>query len=312
MIFSSGVRIGLMLSFCLLATPQTAWTAMPTNPVSDRDFTRLPSGKDLRDISVNGVRLSLSKGSGRTFSSSVKSEYERIKEESLNDPNHKVQWALMDLDAHRVIARSNGADRRMFGASVAKVYVASTLLHRQEGNLSNSQLQLMADMLVVSSNTAWTNLQSQIGGGSSNRGRERIHEFTQSMGYENTRGFQGTWGNLHGNELTAADLVELLHDTYKGKYAGAETFWKLLHTVRTGASRAKKYIPSDVYVGGKTGTYGGATEIDDKPVRVDVRNHVIVFNVAGKQYGISVLADTGSDESAAVMAGGLFHEYAKP
>ena len=85
-----------------------------------------------------------------------------------------------------------------------------------------------------------------------------------------------------------------------------------MHTCRTGATRGRKYIPKEIFVGGKTGTYDGPTENPEtgKNYNVKVRNHLLVFNVQGKQFGLAILANTGSDESAALMAGGLIREYA--
>lgn len=304
------VRNG-MAALCLLFIAQTSWSSMPTNPVSDRDFTILPNGKDLRTISVSGERLSLSRGTGQTFGPSAKAAYQKLKADSKADPNHKVHWVLMDLDGGRVLDQSANADKRLFGASSSKIFVGAGLLDKQAGAISSSQLQLMSDMLVVSSNTAWTNLQSQVGDGNSDKGRERIYAFTQRMGYEQTRGFQGYWGRMHGNELTAMETAEFLHDTYMGNYPGAETLWKLMHACRTGASRGRKYLPTSLLVGGKTGTYDGSTENPEngQNYNVAIRNHVLIFNVLGRQYGLVVLANTGSDESAALLAGGLLREY---
>ncbi|MBX3041467.1 MAG: serine hydrolase [Bdellovibrionaceae bacterium] len=310
------VRAGL--ACLLLSAPLSSFALMPTNPVSDREFTRLPSGKDLREISVNGSRLSLSKGTGSSFTAKNQAAYLQLKEASKNTPGHPVQWAFMDLDAGRVLEESLESNRKIFGASTSKIFVGATLLDKQEGSLNSSQLQLMANMIVVSSNTAWTNLQSQIGNGNANTGRSLVHQFTQGMGYDRMRGFQGYWGNLHGNELTAAETVRFLHDTYKGLYPGAETLWKLMHTCRTGGSRGRKYIPTSIYVGGKTGTFDGSTidpetgsskHPNGKPYTVRIRNHAMVFHVNGRQYGLVVLADSGSDESAALLAGGLLREY---
>jgi hypothetical protein len=36
---------------------------------------------------------------------------------------------------------------------------------------------------------------------------------------------------------------------------------------------------------------------------------LLVFNIDGRQYALAVLANSGSDESAALMAGGLIREY---
>lgn len=300
------VRKGLVVASLI---PMSAFAVMPTNPVSDRDFMRLPDGSNLADIKVSGTKLSLTRGTGKAFTATAKANYESIKADSMTNPNSKVQWVLMDLDSHRIIEQSGATHRRMFGASVAKVYVASTLVDKQNGTLSSSQKQLFADMLVVSSNTAWVNLQKQIGGGNDDNGREAIWNFTQRMGYTDTRGWQGSWGSRHGNELTAGDLIELLHDTYKGRYAGAETFWKVMHTCRTGTDRGRKYIPSSIIVGAKTGTYDGPTTLDGVNVSVEMRNHVMVFNWNGREYGLVILANTGNDETAAALAGGLIREY---
>lgn len=294
----------------------------PTNPVSgkpipdtrqmptdDPNFLKLNDGTDLKKVKVSGAALSLSHGTGRTFGSTQTQAFEKMYQDSLTKPGFSVQWALMDLDTGKMIEQSLEAKRRMFGASVAKVYVAAGILDKQIGTLSKSQLQQMADMLVISSNTAWTDLQKQIGNGDSNRGREYIQNFTQRMGYPETRGFQGSWGKIHGNELVASELVALLHDLYWDRIAGGSTQWKIMHTCRTGAQRGRKYLPSSLVVGGKTGTYDGPTQLDGKAVQVKVRNHLLILNYLGHQYGLAILANTGSDESAAVMAGGLFRRH---
>jgi hypothetical protein len=302
-------RKGLVLAFVIGLSPVFAHAVMPTNPVSDRDFMRLPDGRNLAEMKVSGVKLTLTRGTGNSFGSSQQASYQNLKQASLSDPNNKIQWVVMNLDGHQVVAQSLSARKRIFGASVTKVYCGGALLDKQAGTLSSSQMQLMADMIVVSSNSAWTNLQKQIGGGDADRGRAGTHAFTQRMGYADTFGFQGTWGHIHGNELTAADLAEYMHDTYKGEYPGAETLWKLMHTGRTGTSRGKKYIPRELFVGGKTGTYDGPTQIDGVAMNVKVRNHMMVMNVNGTEYVIAILNNTGSDENTAVLAGGLLREY---
>lgn len=312
------VRQGLAAFLFFLST-STALAVMPTNPVTDREFTRLPNGVDLRTLTASGTRLSLTKGRGNSFTARAKAAYEKLKNDSKSIPGHKVQWVLMDLDAHRVIDQSLENNRKIFGASSSKIFVGGTLLDQQGGELTRSQLQLMSEMIIVSNNNAWKSLQAQIGGGNSNRGRQGVINFTQRMGYERTRGFQGSLGSLHGNELTALETTEYLHDTYKGLYPGAETLWKMMHACRTGGSRGLKYIPTSIYVGAKTGTYDGETidpetgsgyNPDGSRYVVHVRNHVMAFYVDGRQYGLTVLANSGSDESAALLAGGLIREYA--
>lgn len=281
-------------------------------PGSDPLFSQLPHGKPISTIKVSGSSLSFAKGTGSNFSNTQWNNYQRLKKETQLNPEHKVQWTFMDLDTHQVIARSLSAHKRIFGASSSKIFVAATLLDKQKGEISSSQLQSMADMLVVSSNSAWTSLQRDIGDGSADKGRELNYAFTQKMGYPETRGYQGYWGNIHGNELVPDEAVEMLFDTYTNGFAGAEYLWKIMYTCRTGASRGRKYIPQNIFVGGKTGTYDGPTEhpYTGENYNVRIRNHILTFNINGKQYGVAIFANTGADEDVALIAGGLIREYA--
>ncbi|MCO5142936.1 MAG: class A beta-lactamase-related serine hydrolase [Oligoflexia bacterium] len=288
-----------------------------SDPSSDPNFLKLSDGRDLKSIKVSGSKLSLSVGSGKSFGTSQQEAYQKLKSESKSMIGYPVQWTLRDLSSGALIDESLESNRKQFGASVSKVFVGAALVDKKQGELSASQLQLFCNMLVVSSNTAWVDLQRQIGEGNSDRGREYIQGFTQRMGYLRTRGFQGYWGDIHGNELTPKELGDFLVDTYNERYPGAEILWKVMHTSRTGSSRAKKYLPANLYVGGKTGTYSGETvdpetgsprNPDGSPYRVNVRHQVIVFFLNGRQYGLSILADTGSDESAAVLAGGIYRD----
>lgn len=304
------------ISFALC---HSAVAARPSHPETDPQFLKLPDGTDLKSLKVSGFPLELLKGTGETFSAVQQTQFADLRAASQNELTHPVQWLLMDLENHQTVDSSANPNKKMFGASVSKIFVAGALVDKQGGLLPKAQLQLFADMLVVSSNPAWLELQRQAGGGDADRGRAVIQAFTQRMGYKNTRGFQGFLGTVHGNELTASDLADFLFDTYQGRYPGAEIVWKVMHTSRTGATRAKKYIPTSVFVGGKTGTYDGdtidpdtglPTGPDGKPYLVRVRHHVIVFRVAGREYGLAILADTGSEESAALLAGGLYRELA--
>src|SRR6476620_6360284 len=98
------VRRGLLFSILLSFMPSPALAVMPTNPVTDSEFLRLPDGKMLSSISVSGSSLRLTKGTGQTFGATARAAYEALKAETLADPHHKVQWTLMDLDSHQVIA----------------------------------------------------------------------------------------------------------------------------------------------------------------------------------------------------------------
>ncbi len=289
-----------------------------SHPTTDPDFHLLANGYSLFKMSVSGSALYFAKGSGTNFSDTKLLEFEALRKFTKENAEHSVQWALMNLDSGKMIEQSAGANRKIFGASVSKIFVAATLLNKQKGQLSSYQLQLMADMLVVSSNSAWTELQRQIGDGDADLGRKLNHEFTQAMGYKRTRGFQGWWGDLHGNELTAAETVQFMYDTYQNHYQGADTLWKLLHTVRTGSTRGRRYIGPEIHTAGKTGSYAGPTvdpetgkskNPDGSDYTVNVKNHALSFRVNGTQYGLVVLANSGTNDSAALLMGGFYNIF---
>ena len=299
---------GLVFSFCL--TGNTAGSPPASCNPKAHNFKKLPNGSSLDDIKVKGCPLCLSYGTGVVFGKNQSLTYQKIKRGSQASGAYPIQWALMDLDSGRIIKNSKNPQRRFFGASSSKIFVAAGLLNHQKGKISKKQLQQMANMIVVSNNGDWISLQKQVGDGDADLGRKRIHAFTQKMGYKKTHGFQGYLNDLHGNELTAQESVEFLHDTYKANYPGAEYVWKIMQTTKTGSSRARKYLPKTVVVGGKTGTYSGMTEDSDlnRKVRVNARNHLITFSNKGRQYALAILADTTVDEFVAILAGGLYRE----
>lgn len=294
-------------------------TTLPS-PSEDPSFLVLPDGRNLTNVTVSGSSLRLAYGNGTSFSSSAFSRYQNLflESQAARARAFPIQWVVVDLESGDELATSYSPDTLFFGASVSKIFVAATLLNQQDGVLSASQLQKMADMLVVSSNTAWKQLQDEIGGGDTFTGQSRIHAFTQSMGYLRTRGFQGWMGAEHGNELTAHEIGRFLTDAYNKRFAGAETLWKLMFTSRTGSTRGKKYIPGSYIVGGKTGTYSGPTvdpetdlpeDEDGNPYRVQVYHHTLVLHHNNKDYAIVVLGNTGSNEDVAVMARGLMIDF---
>ena len=250
-------------------------------PDTDKQFLKLPNGKRLDQLSVRGRKLCLITGGGASFTKRKQKEFDRLYKEGTSVEDAPVQWVLRNLDTGKVIDQSRDANMKMFGASVSKIFVGATLLDEREGNLSSRELQKLAEMISVSSNVAWIDLQRTIGNGNANEGRRKITDFTQNMGYKRTRGFQGYLGKIHGNELTASELGDFLYDTYWGRYDGAEILWKVMYTCRTGGSKANKYLPNSLYLGGKTGTYSGTTvhpetgaakNADGSPFKVNVRN----------------------------------------
>ncbi|MDJ0855133.1 MAG: serine hydrolase [Desulfobacterales bacterium] len=309
----SGLKV--FLFFLLLVSSGPAHTDAAEEPPATHDarFFILENGTDLREFGDRNIGKMLVRiqGQGVLFGEKQRQHYCRIK----HDDN--VQWALNNLETGELIARSNNAGEVFFGASAAKVFVAAALLSKQKGEFTKAQLGLLVRMIVVSSNTAWRELQRQVGAdGTDDGGRAAVDAFIQSMGYFNTRGFQGWWRKpdgtrIHGNELNSLELVKFVYDTYNGLYDGAEVLWHIMQATATGRGRINKYAPRDVYVGGKTGTYDGPNVSPEtvKLKNIRARNHVANLKIGNDLYGLAILTNTGSSEDVAVLGGGLMREY---
>ena len=300
----------LLLLFCL--SPIHVYAA-EKRPVSDESFFTLDNGTNLRVFGGKTIShlLVRKRGEGQYFGEKQRLRYCQLKQA------RNIQWALNDLDTGAIISRSANANEVYFGASVAKIFTAAALLNKQNGHFDRDQLTLMVKMIVVSSNTAWKELQRQAGDdGTNDSGRAAVDAFVQSMGYTNTRGFQGWWNKkdgtrIHGNELNSVELAKFLHDTYQRRYKGAEVLWEIMQATVTGRRRINKYTPQDIFVGGKTGTYDGPNA---SPATVNLknirsRNHVANLKIGNKIYGLSILSNTGSGEDVAILGGGLMREY---
>ncbi len=231
-----GLKASLLIGLLISIWPAHADAADESQATHDVRYFVLENGTDLREFGGSriGKMLVRIKGQGIPFGDKQRQHYCRIK----HDEN--VQWALNNLETGELIARSNNAGEVFFGASVAKVFVAAALLHKQKGDFTKAQLGLMVRMIVVSSNSAWKELQRQVGDdGTDDAGRAAVHAFAQSMGYFNTRGFQGWWRKkdgtrIHGNELNSLELAKFVYDTYNGLYEGAEVLWHIMQATATG------------------------------------------------------------------------------
>ena len=276
------------------------------------DF-RLSDGRDLRTMADPATRKLLTpvQGRGARFGPTQKKHYCRIKN------SKRVQWVLNDLTTGEILSRSANADQLFFGASSSKIFVAAAFLKKRNGKLSPEELRLLTRMIVVSDNGAWLTLQRRTGeDGSDDTGRAAVQGFVREMGYPTIQGFQG-WmqkpdgSRVHGNELNAVEVSQFLRDTYQGKYAGAEVLWKVMQATKTGGSKLDKYVPGDVYIAGKTGTYSGPNASPETVKLPDIRarNHAAIVTVRGQPYGLTVLSNTGDNEDVAVLGGGLIREY---
>ncbi len=298
------------LGACLLATNALA----DHSTSSSKNYFQTDAGIDLVKQTPKALRplLVRRQGRGKEFGSSQLKHYCKLK-----SGRYEIQYAVNDLETNKLIARSKNAEELYFGASSSKLFVAAALLDKQEGKFSRKQLGQLIKMIVVSDNPAWISLQKQTGSdGTNNAGRRAVQDFVKRAGYKTTQGFQG-WmvardgKRVHGNELNSLELAKFMHDTYKRNYKGADVVWKIMQATRTGKSKAKRYIPKDIYVGGKTGTYSGPNEARAtvKLKTIKARNHVVSLMTPNGHFGIAILSNTGSNEDVAVLAGGLMREY---
>ncbi len=306
--------MGYCLIFSMLFLFSVPSHAREQFQMNNGKFFTFGNDMDLHEFGGKRVRELLTRvqGKGTAFGAKQKLRYCKIKNHS-----DKIQWVLNDLETGELIAKSADANRRFFGASVSKLFVAAALLHKQKGKLNKLQLNHAVKMIVVSDNRSWKELQRQVGDdGTNDAGREAVNKFVQQMGYTNTKGFQG-WlrkkngTRIHGNELNAMELSKFLYDTYHRNYDGAEVLWKIMHATKTGKRKIDKYTPRHIYIGGKTGTYHGPNESPDtiKQKAIRAHNHAAVLKINGKYYGLSILTNTGSNEDVAILGGGLIREY---
>jgi len=309
--FFNKIPCSLILLLALL--PLSVHAANTGTPVDDEQFFTLQNDTNLRSYGGSEVRRLLfrKRGSGVAFGARQKKQYCRLKK------NSQIQWAVSELTTGKILSRSENAGEAFFGASASKIFVAATLLDKQNGEISKKQLVLMTRMIVRSDNHAWKELQRQAGtNGTDDSGRQAVHAFTKKMGYENLRAFQG-WmirqdgSRLHGNELNSLAVTQFLFDTCHNRYPGAEILWKIMHATRTGRKKINKYTPKAIYIAGKTGTYHGPNESKAtiKHAAIKASNHVTILNIKGKHYSLTILSNTGRDEDVAVLGGGLMREY---
>lgn len=288
-------------------TPQTGGAAPTSAPWPKK---RLPDGRPLSAIKVHGIPLSLEYGQGRIFGAREQALYQQLKKQT-QDPASLVQWIITDLDTDQVVAASGAPDRLFYGASVTKVFVAGAAAQHFGPVPPPQRLQQLADMVVVSDNQAWGELQGALGGGDQNRGRRVVQTFAEKLGIKHSKVFRGWMDRVHGNEITARDLSLFLGATARGSYRGAELVWALMSTARTGHDRGQAYLPKSLVVASKTGSYQGVTLDPMRKIsyRADVKHHAMAFHHQGRNYGMVLLTDQVRESRLAILAGGLFREY---
>lgn len=240
------------------------------------DFFVLADGTDLKAIDTNNL-LKRRTGAGKSFS--AQSSYASLKKDS------KVHWVVRDLESGALLGASANAHQNVYGASVSKALVAAALLDKRQGKLAASEWRLVFRLLVESDNGVWSTLENLAGG------KSAVDAFTQAMGYKKTQ------GSRSGNQLNARELGDFLVDVHQQRFAGAEGLLKVMSACATGAAKAVKYVPSEVLLGGKTGTWN------------EYQHDMRFVETGGKRTAIVVLTRRGKDEDVAVTFGGLLREH---
>ena len=246
------------------------------------DFFTTSTSVNLQNLAKK-VGIYLSRNNGLNGSGFSQSKYQSAK----NNPN--VYWAIYDITNDTLLAFSSNATKNVYGASVPKVFVASAALANNNGNISFADYEKIIKLLVKSDNEVWTPLQNLAGGG------QKVNDWAKSMGYINQP------ARSMGNNANAIDMCKLWRDVCRNNFNGAEVIFRISSSCQTSASKSRKYMPSSVFMGSKTGTYLKS-------------NHDCGW-VQNKEnlYAISVLTELGSDGSdyIANMWRGIFNEYIK-
>ena len=247
---------------------------------NDANFFVNSEGKNLEKL-ADGVGINLKRNTGLngTFKEDVYKS---------NKSNPKVFWAVYDIDRNKLIASSSNGKENVYGASVPKVCVASAAFSNNNGRLpQDSDYQKVIKLLVKSDNNVWTYLQDLAGG------RDAVNAWAGKMGY----GFKPARNG--GNSSNAVDMCKFWSDVCHNRFKGAENIFRISSSCQTSSSRSKKCMPSNVYLGGKTGTYA------------DTNHDTCWVQVGDKFYSISVFTKLGGSGSEVIaqMFRGLYNEY---
>jgi hypothetical protein len=228
------------------------------------------------------VGITMSRNKGISSSGYSANKYQQ------NKKNVKVYWAVYDITNDSLIEASSNASKTVYGASVPKVLVASAALSNNDGKLPTSaDYSKVIQLLVKSNNDVWTPIQNIAGG------KDAVNNWAKKMGY----GMQPARNG--GNNASALGMSKFWRDVCKNNFEGAEVIYRTTASCQTSGARSRKYMPTSVYMGGKTGTYNAS-------------NHDSCWiQYQDKFYSITVLTELGASGSdvIACMFRGLFDEY---
>lgn len=293
-----------MIKLLFLSVISLSSLAHEPNEISFYNF----SGGNYLELSTDGSKNSIQFGSGENYAKDQAREFESI----LLSRSPQIQWELRDLTNNKIINKSNSVSKLFYGASLSKIFVASAFFNQTaDEDISSQSRQELSDLIVKSSNSAWTSLQIKVGLGDEDLGKREIQSFLNSLCIYDSIGYRGYLGNTHGNEINVSDVSTFIQSSFNQEYLNSNHLFKLLFISKTGKSRLKKYFSNSMIIGGKTGTYKGNTSINGKRVVTDSNHHMIVFKHRKKYYSMVVLSDGVAQEKLSVLAFGLFKKYIK-
>ena len=245
------------------------------------NFFTTTNGINLYDLGRKvGITMSRNKGLNNNGYSSTK--YNQ------NITNPKVYWAIYNITDDTLIANSKNANTNVYGASVPKVLVASAALSNNGGKLPTLvDYSKVIQLIVKSNNDVWTPIQNIAGG------KDAVNNWAKKMGYSMQPARNG------GNNASALGMSKFWRDVCNNNFEGAEVIYRTSASCQTSAAKSRKYMPTSVYIGGKTGTY-------------NTSNHDSCWiQYQDKLYSITVLTELGASGSdvIACMFRGLFDQY---
>lgn len=228
-------------------------------------------------------------GLGVKFTDKLQLEYQELK------TNPDINWAIFDIDNDVFIANSDNYDQNFEGGSVPKAIAGACALHKNGGDFdSTHDMWKLQKLLVNSNNQMWSPIQQLAGGG------EAVNNWSNQMG----------WGNMKpssGSRLVSAKGMSLFwRDTLNRKYKGAQIIETLAYGCETGSNRMRKYLPTDIKVGHKTGT------MVTQKTKLARNDSGWIITQDGRRIGITVLTQyfgSAGEEKIAIMTGGLYREF---
>jgi len=265
-----------------------------TAPAEDQEgFFVLADDTDLRDYDTAAL-LYRQVGCGETFGASQSRRYFQLKNDA------RVRWAVRDLETGEIVAPLDGpardrASQNRYGASTQKSLVVASLLWHRGGTLMPAEWSDAIGLIAASwNNPYWDRLEDAAGG------RAGMEEFARAMGYD-----VGPWRHSSdgggNNQLNPIAMTQLLYDLHHERIPGGRSLMTLMAASRTGLTRAQRYTPSYVHIGGKTGS------LEDTGTNSELR----YVDIDGHLYAIAVFTELGwkAHEDVAVVFGGLLREY---